>query len=254
MAPSAVKPTGGTYSADWQEVPFETPRALRADELPGIVEQFRTGAKNARAAGFDGVEVHCANGYLLHQFLEDGSNHRTDNYGGSIESRARLVLEVLDAVIAVWGKDRVGVRLSPYGPFNDMHDTDPLALYSYLLAQLSARGIAYVHMIEPRASDSGSGDGTVAGAPETAKIFRKHFTGVLISAGGYDRASALRVVADGTADAVAFGRLFIANPDLPQRLEQNAPLNRYDRSTFYGGAEKGYTDYAFLPEGRASGV
>jgi N-ethylmaleimide reductase len=246
VAPSAIKPSGGTFSADWKEVAFETPRALETDEIPGVVEQFKRGALNAKHAGFDGVEVHGANGYLLDQFLQDGSNQRTDQYGGSIENRARLLLEIIDVAISIWGNGRVGVRLSPYGQFNDMKDSDPVKLFTYVLDQLNKRGLAYVHLIEPRATNAGGSDSNIAGAPDTAEIFRGAFKGVLISAGGYDRESAVLAVKKGVADAVAFGRLYISNPDLVERLKVEAPLNKYDRSTFYGGAEKGYTDYPTL--------
>jgi N-ethylmaleimide reductase len=248
VAPSAIASTGLTFTAQWQQVPFETPRALRSDEIPGIIANYRQAAVNAKTAGLDGVEVHGANGYLLDQFLQDGSNQRTDNYGGSIENRARLLLAAVDASIDVWGATRVGVRLSPYGTFNDMHDSDPMALFTYVLKQLSARGIAYVHLIEPRATSAGGNDHIADDAPNTSTLFREHFNGVLISAGGYTRDSAIAAVKSQQADAIAFGRLFIANPDLPQRLKINAPLNPYDRNTFYGGAEQGYTDYAFMQE------
>ena len=239
VAPSAIKPSGGTYSPDWEEVPFETPRALDTAEIPGIVEQYRRGAENAEAAGFDGVEIHGANGYLLDQFLQDGSNQRTDQYGGSIENRARLLLDVVDAVIAVWGRGRVGVRFSPYSAFNDMKDSNPIALFTHVIERLSKRGIAYLHLIEPRASFAGERDGNIAEAPETARIFRRSFPGHTLE-------SAQQVIQSGLADAVAFGRLFIANPDLPERVRRGAALNRYDRSTFYGGDAKGYTDYPAL--------
>lgn len=243
VAPSAIKPEGGTYGADWKPVAFETPRALETEEISGIVQQYRVAAVNAQRAGFDGVEVHGANGYLLDQFLQDGSNKRSDQYGGSVENRARMLLEVVKEAISVWGAGRVGVRLSPYGTFNDMSDSDPLGLFTYVLGQLNALGIAYVHMIEPRASLAGGEEGSNPGAPHTAELFRKAFSGVLISAGGYDRADAIRVVESKAADAVAFGRLFISNPDLPERLKRGLDLAKYDRATFYGGAEKGYTDY-----------
>jgi N-ethylmaleimide reductase len=246
VAPSAIKAAGGTYSATWKQVAFETPRALETDEIAGIVKDYAQAAKNAKDAGFDGVEVHGANGYLLDQFLQDGSNQRNDQYGGSVENRARLLLEVVDAVIAVWGAGRVGVRLSPYGTFNDMRDSDPIKLFTYVLEQLSSRGVGYAHVIEPRSSAAGSQDGNIAGAPDTAHLFRKAYSGALISAGGYERSDAMKVVEDGYADAVAFGRLFISNPDLPKRLEKDADLAKYDRGTFYGGAEKGYTDYPCL--------
>jgi N-ethylmaleimide reductase len=246
VAPSAIQPSGGTFSADWKPVGFETPRALETSEIAGIVADFRRGAENAKKAGFDGVEVHGANGYLLDQFLQDGSNKRTDQYGGSIENRARLLLEIVDQAIDVCGAGRVGVRLSPYGTFNDMSDSDPVTLFTYVLKQLSARGIAYAHIIEPRSSLAGGQDGTVQSAPETRSLFRNVFKGTVISAGGYARDEAIKAVQDGVVDAVAFGRLFISNPDLPRRLQENADLNSYDRSTFYGGGEKGYTDYPTL--------
>lgn len=246
VAPSAVKPSGEVLIADWTMAPYETPRALETHEIPGVIAQFAAAAQRAKDAGFDGVEVHGANGYLLDQFLQDGSNRRTDAYGGSVENRARLLLEVVDAVGGVWGSERVGVRLSPYGTFNDMHDSDPEALFTHVLQRLSDRGIAYAHVIEPRASTAGGGDDVDHGAPCTSEIFRRVFDGVFISAGGYDRERAIEAVAGGQADAVAFGRLFIANPDLPDRLRRNAPLNPYDRSTFYGGDQKGYTDYPSL--------
>lgn len=250
VAPSAIAPTDGgkALTSEFRQVPFETPRALRLDELPGIVADYRRGAENAKAAGFDGVEVHSANGYLLDQFLEDKTNHRDDIYGGSIENRARLLLEVVDAVVSVWGKGRVGVRLSPFGKFSDMGDSDPVTLFSYVLRQLSARGIAYAHLVEPRVGNAGGGSPIDDKAPRTSEIFRKAFEGVLISAGGYTAETAEKAIAENLADAVAFGRLFIANPDLPKRFERNSELNPYDRSTFYGGTEKGYVDYPALEE------
>jgi N-ethylmaleimide reductase len=248
VAPSAIKPSGGTFSADWKPVGFETPRALETSEIAAIIADFRRAAENAKSAGFDGVEVHGANGYLLDQFLQDGSNKRTDQYGGSIENRARLLLEIVDQAIAVWGAGRVGVRLSPYGTFNDMSDSDPVKLFTYVLNQLSDRKIAYAHIIEPRSSLAGGQDSTVQNAPEARSIFRQAFKGVLISAGGYTGDEAISSVKNGSVDAVAFGRLFIANPDLPRRLKEGAELNSYNRATFYGGAEKGYTDYPALGE------
>jgi N-ethylmaleimide reductase len=243
VSASAIAPQDGSkaMTAAFQQVPFETPRALTLEEIPQIVEQYRQGALNAKLAGFDGVEVHGANGYLLDQFLEDRSNHRTDQYGGSIENRARLLLEVVDAAIGVWGKGRVGVRLSPYGKFLDMGDSNPVALFGYVLEQLSKRSIAYAHVIEPRGGESGYKD-----APRTSELFRKYFQGVLISAGGYNAESAEKTITEGFADAIAFGRWFISNPDLPERFATGSPLNPYDRSTFYGGGEKGYTDYPAL--------
>ncbi len=247
VAPSAIPAANsGTFTADWQPTPILMPRALETAEIAGIIADFKQGAVNAKAAGFDGVEVHGANGYLLDQFLHDGSNKRSDQYGGSIENRARLLLETTDAAIAVWGKGRVGVRLSPYGTFNDMHDSDPVALFTYVLAELDKRGVAYAHVIEPRSSAAGGADGNIDNVPGTAQLFRGAFKGVLISAGGYTGDEAQQAVLNGISDAIAFGRMFISNPDLPARLKTGAALNRYDRSTFYGGDAKGYTDYPSL--------
>lgn len=246
VAPSAIKPSGGTYSKDWKQVAFETPRALEISEIKDVVEQFKKGALNAKNAGFDGVEVHGANGYLLDQFLQDGSNKRTDIYGGSIENRARLLLEVTDAAIEIFGNGRVGVRLSPYGTFNDMSDSDPVKLFSYVLKELENRKVAYVHIIEPRSSGAGGSDSANENAVETAKLFRNSFNGVLISAGGYNPKMAIEAVENDVADAVAFGRLFIANPDLVRRIKEQKELNKYNRATFYGGGEEGYINYQFL--------
>lgn len=246
VAPSAIRPAGKTMTAEWQNVDFETPRALEASELPGIVEAYRRAAENAKAAGADGVEVHGANGYLLDQFLQDRTNHRTDQYGGSIENRGRLLLEVVDAVISVWGADRVGVRLSPWGVFGDMGDTNPVALFTYVISQLSDRGIAYLHLIEPRSSGSSATGPLDRNSTDAASTFRKAFRGTLLSAGGYTAEEAEAAVDSGKVDAVAFGRLFISNPDLPKRIELNAPLNEYDRKSFYGGDARGYTDYPAL--------
>jgi N-ethylmaleimide reductase len=251
VAPSAIQPSGKTFTADWKQVDFETPHALEINEIKSILEDYRIACENAKSAGFDGVEVHGANGYLLDQFLQDGANKRNDDYGGSMQNRARLLLEVMDTAIEVWGKGRVGVRLSPYGTFNDMSDSDPVALFGYVLAQLNTRQIGYVHMIEPRATSAGGSDAVAAEASCTSEIFRQHFSGVFISAGGYTPETARKAVESGLADAVAFGRIYIANPDLVERIQSGAPLNPYNRATFYGGAEKGYTDYTFLVQAAA---
>lgn len=241
VGPSAIPITSLTaLNAGWEKVPYETPRALAADEIPGVIEAYREGARNALAAGFDGVEIHGANGYLLDQFLHDQSNQRTDLYGGSIEKRARLLIEVTTAAIEVWGADRVGVRLSPGGTFNDMADSDPIALYSHVLARLDALEIAYLHLIQAR---DGAG---MEQAPVTNGRLRPLWRRPLILAGGFTGASADEAVRSGQADAVAFGRHFIANPDLPLRLKLDAPLNPYERSTFYGGGAEGYVDYPRL--------
>jgi len=246
VAPSAIKPSGKVYTASWQLEDYETPRALETNEISGLIQSFVHAATMAKEAGFDGVEVHAANGYLLDQFLQDGSNQRTDEYGGSIENRCRLLIEVLNAVNQVWDSECVGVRISPYGTFNDMSDSDPVALFTYLIGQLNTLNLSYLHMIEPRSTSAGGNDEVHTDAPSTAKLFRSLFTGKVIMAGGYNRESAEEAVLDGSADAVAFGRIYIANPDLVKRFEVNAPLTRYNRETFYGGAEVGYTDYPFL--------
>jgi N-ethylmaleimide reductase len=245
VAPSAIAAEGMAFTAQWGQEPFPVPRALTTEEIPALVADFVHAAQQAQVAGFDAVEVHGANGYLLDQFLQDGSNRRTDAYGGSIVNRMRLLLEVVDAVRAVWGADRVGVRLSPYGTFNSMHDGDPVALFTAVVQALDARRIAYVHLIEPRSGDAGMVD-TNRAAPSARRLFRPHFRGALLSAGGYDRAEALASLGDGSADAVVFGRLYISNPDLAERLARDAPLARYDRATFYGSGAAGYTDYPSL--------
>lgn len=247
VAPSAIAAkNSGTYTAEFKPTSILTPRALETAEISGIVADFKKAAQNAMHAGFDGVEVHGANGYLLDQFLQDGSNKRTDQYGGSIENRARFLLEVMDAAISVWGAGRVGVRLSPYGTFNDVSDSDPEKLFSYVLEKLDERKITFVDLIEPRASSAGGADAEVKNAPNTANIFREKFKGVLISAGGYNPQLAKEAVASGQADAVSFGRYFISNPDLVRRIKEERELNKYNRATFYSGGEVGYTDYPFL--------
>ncbi|MGP1383600.1 MAG: alkene reductase [Thainema sp.] len=240
VAPSAIKPAGEASTYEGMK-PFVTPRALETEEIPGIVEQYRLGAQNALAAGFDGVEIHSANGYLLDQFLRNGTNQRTDRYGGSVENRARLLLEVTQAVVDVWGGDRVGIRLSPSGSFNDMSDSDPATLFRYVAEQLNGFDLAYIHIIEPRIDD-------VNNVNIGSAFFRPIYNGTIIAAGGFDRESGNEELATGNADLIAYGRLFISNPDLPKRFELKAPLNDYDRDSFYGGDEQGYIDYPFLEE------
>ncbi len=246
QAPSAIAASGTALTADWKSVPFEVPRALELSELPGIVAAFRAGAHRAIAAGCDGVEVHGANGYLLEQFLQSRSNQRTDQYGGSIENRARLLLEVVDAVVAEIGAERAGIRLSPWGVANGSGEDDPAPLYSYVITELAKRKLAFIHVIEGRASGIGRGELGRTDGPSALSLARPLWPGVLIAASGYERDTAMADVAEGRVDGVAFGRHFIANPDLPSRLKLNAPLNPYDRSTFYGGTAKGYTDYPAL--------
>lgn len=246
VAASAIAAPGDHVNANGQPVPFETPRALAGKELPGIAADFRRAAARSRDAGFDGVEIHSANGYLLDQFLQDGTNRRTDAYGGPIPNRARLLLEVVDAVTAEIGAGRVGVRVSPWGSFNGMRDSDPGALFDYVSRELGNRQIAYLHVVEPRADQTSDVNALDPSAPDAARRFKAAFQRPLIAAGGFTRDSGAKLVASGAADAIAFGRLFIANPDLPERFRMDAPLNRYDRSTFYGGTEQGYTDYRAL--------
>jgi N-ethylmaleimide reductase len=251
VAPSAIQPAGNAFTPDFKRVPYETPRALELNEIPQIVADYRKAAENAKQAGFDGVEIHAANGYLLQQFLEDKTNHRADRYGGSIENRARLLFEVLDAVSEVWPLDRVGVRLSPFSHVGDIADSDPMALYTFVLNGLAARQTGFLHLIEARVR-AGLIDQMDDTAPQSvATLLRPLFPGPLIVSGGFTTESAEQALATGTADLVAFGRAFIANPDLPRRLVLGAPLNAPDRSTFYGGTEHGYTDYPSLEEAGA---
>jgi N-ethylmaleimide reductase len=243
VAPSAVEHGGVAYTASgW--VPNTPPRALAIDEIKDLVESFRSAATRGIAAGFDGVELHSANGYLLDQFLQDGSNQRDDIYGGSIENRSRFLLEVVDAVVSVWGSGRVAVRLGPSGSWGDMSDSDPEALFTYVAQQLDQRKLAYLHLIEPRIAGSME-DESRDQRPVAAALLRRHFRGTIIAAGGFDGDSANAIIESGDADLVAFGRHFIANPDLPERLRKGIPLNRYDRETFFGGTEVGYTDYPY---------
>src|SRR5271168_1907883 len=245
VAPSAVpiSPELKTMTADGKVSTYETPRALETGEVAGVVDSFRQATRNALVAGFDGVEIHGANGYLLEQFLQSRTNLRTDRYGGSIENRARLLLEIAQAVIAVWGADRVGVRLSPYGVANGSGEAEPMPLYTYVVKSLDSLGLAYLHFIEPRSSGAGRAEVNWQNVPSAMVLFRPHWRGVLISAGGFTGETAEAAIAQGHADAIAFGRIFISNPDLPRRLREGFPLTPYNRATFYGGEEVGYTDY-----------
>ena len=233
VAPSAIAPAGHV-SLLRPIRPYAVPRALETDEIPGIVEDFRRGAENAKRAGFDGVDVHGANGYLLDQFLQDKSNPRTARYGGSIENRARLMLEIVDAAISVWGPDRVAAHIRPRGDDHDLGDSNPRALFTYLAGELKKRGIAFLFVIEHEGPDSLLGE------------IKQAFGGVVIANQGMNKADAERLVREGKADAVAFGRKYIASPDLADRFATDAPLNQPDPSTFYTAGAKGYTDYPTL--------
>lgn len=235
VAPSAIPITNDQVHTPEGKKPYVTPRELRDDELPGIVAGFKKAAENAKAAGFDGVEVHGANGYLLDEFLRDGANKRSGPYGGPIENRARLILEVLDAVISVWGADRVGLRISPLNSYNSMSDSDPVALTTHIAQQCSARGIAYLHVMRADFLGEQSGD--------VMTPARGHFKGALIGNMGYTAAEAGAAIQAGQLDAVAFGVPFLANPDLPARIAAGAALNAPRSDKFYSPGPEGYTDY-----------
>jgi N-ethylmaleimide reductase len=221
------------------KLPYEAPRPLRTEEIPGIVELFRQAAQRAKSAGLDGVQIHGAHGYLIDQFLRDSVNDRTDQYGGSLVNRARLLLEVTDAAIAVFGAGRVAIRISPLVPFNDMSDSDPTALVTYVAQQMSARRIAFLELRH----DQHDRPAEIA----LAKVAREHFKGVLMLNGGFDQASGEKAIADGYADAIVYGKLIIANPDLAQRFRLgHAALNPLRMESLYGGGAEGYTDYAML--------
>jgi N-ethylmaleimide reductase len=239
VAPSAIAAEGDVFTQNGKQK-MVAPRALEPDELPRIVEDFRKAAQNAKSAGFDGVELHGANSYLLDQFLRDSSNHRTDRYGGSIENRVRFPLEVLDAVIGVLGADRVGYRISPYVSFNSMSDSNPESTFSHLVRELNDRKIGYLHIFEGVAGPAVA----PAGAKPLSPVLRELFHGALIVNGGYDQSSGTAAIENGLADLVAYGVPFIANPDLPERFRQNAALKTPNFDTLYSGeGEVGYTDY-----------
>jgi 2,4-dienoyl-CoA reductase-like NADH-dependent reductase (Old Yellow Enzyme family) len=233
VAPSAIAP-GGHVSLIRPEKSFVTPRSLALDEIPGIIEEYRRGAENALAAGFDGVELHGANGYLLDQFLQDVSNHRTDEYGGSIENRARLMLEAVDAAISVWGPSRVGLHLNPRGSSHSMGDSNKAATFGYVAREVGKRDIAFICARESLEE------------PRLVPELKKAFGGPLVANELFTKETGEEVLARGEADAVAYGRLFIANPDLPRRFALNARLNEPVPETFYAVGSRGYTDYPFL--------
>ncbi|MCX2723087.1 alkene reductase [Roseibium salinum] len=242
VAPSAIAANSKTFDGTGF-VDTPTPRALEISEIPGIIEDYTRAAENAKRAGFDGVEIHAANGYLIDQFLRDGSNKRDDGYGGPIENRARFLKEVTEAVVGVWGGDRVGVRLSPFSNANDIEDSNPQETFSYAVRLLNGYGLAYLHLVEGQTG----GPRDIPEGGDLAGLYAL-FDGARMGNNGYDRASAIKAIESETLDLVAFGRPFISNPDLVVRLQKEAPLNELDRDTLYGGTEKGYTDYPTLEE------
>jgi N-ethylmaleimide reductase len=247
IGPSEVEHNDSVFTQKgW--VPADANRALETGEVKSLVDDYYKAAQRAKHAGFDGVELHGANGYLVDQFLQDGTNKRTDRYGGSMQNRVRFMMEVVTAMVSVWGAERVGVRLGPSGTFNSMSDSDPFALFGYAAERLNEFGMAYLHLIEPRIK--GNIEIMEGLEPVASMHLRKIFKGVLVAAGGFDFAKATDIIVKGDADMVAFGRHFIANPDLVFRLQNNLPLNPYDRDTFYGGTAKGYTDYPFYERQR----
>ncbi|WP_437674102.1 alkene reductase [Sorangium sp. So ce131] len=242
IAPSALAIRNAHAHTPEGTQPYSTPRALEAREIPGIVGQFAEGARRAKAAGFDGVEIHGANGYLIDQFLRDGANRRTDAYGGSVQNRSRFLLEVVEAVTGVFGADRVGLRVSPTSPYNDMSDSNPVELFGHVAAEVSARKLVYLHVVEPLAA------GAQGAAARVTPALRERFRGALIANGGYTLEAAEQALRAGAADLVSFGAPFLANPDLPERLARRAPLNPPDVATFYSEGPRGYTDYPRLGE------
>jgi N-ethylmaleimide reductase len=239
VAPSPIQAKTQTFLAEGF-APVSPPRALEADEIPRVVRDYEIAAENAKRAGFDGVEIHGANGYLIDQFLKDETNKRSDRYGGTIENRMRFAVEVVEAIAKVWERSRIGIRLSPVSPANDARDSNPAAIFLPFARKLSDAGLAYIHVVE------GATGGARDNAPFDWQGLRNAFKGAYIANNGYTRELAIESLRDGRADLIAFGKAFIANPDLPERLRRNAPLNEPDKATFYGGGAKGYTDYPAL--------
>ncbi len=250
VAPSAIPPEGKAFipgaSGKGELAPMETPRALETSEVARVVQDFATAARNAKDAGFDGVEVHGANGYLIDQFICSKTNHRTDQYGGSPENRGRFLFEIIEAVAGVWPRERIGLRLSPLGTFNDISDAHPTETFGYIFQRLNDTRIGYLHV--PRPNTAGGPDTDELGAAETSmlKLARDTWRGALMLAGGFSGETAARWIAEGRMDLAVFGRKFIANPDLPKRFRDGAPLNEPNKETFYGGGAEGYTDYPAL--------
>eukprot|EP00873_Tetraselmis_striata_P031721 jgi/Tetstr1/451985/TSEL_039021.t1 len=254
VAPSAIVPEGQAFieneRGEGQLVPFVRPRALDIEEMPYIVAQYERAARNAQAAGFDGVEIHAANGYLLDQFLETGTNQRKDTYGGPVENRTRLLMEVAEAVMRIWGPDRIGVRVSPMSKANDIHDDQPEATFGHVAERLNDFRFAYLHIVNPAIEQMQQGKEPDPGELKMIDTIRTKFQGTLIVAGGFQPGTAAQWIRDGKADLIAFGRTFLANPDLPERFRTGAPLNADDPTTYYGGGQKGYTDYPSLAQER----
>ncbi|TCS32582.1 N-ethylmaleimide reductase [Paucimonas lemoignei] len=254
VAPSAIRPSGQAFiendMGEGELVPFVTPRALQTEEMPYLVNQYLRAATNALEAGFDGVEVHGANGYLIDQFICSRTNQRTDQYGGSAANRARLLMEVMTAVSEIWGRERVGLRLSPLGTFNDVSDDDPETTFGHIVERLDAFDPAYLHVINPAAAALEKGAAPDPAAMRMLEMIRMKFRGKLMLTGGFDHNSANEWLAQGKADLIGFGRGFLSTPDLPERFRQHAALNTPDPSTFYGGGAKGYTDYPTLAQTR----
>jgi N-ethylmaleimide reductase len=254
VAPSAIIPQGKAFiendRGEGELVPFVRPRPLNIDEIPYVVAQYERAARNAQTADFDGVEIHAANGYLLDQFIQSGTNRRTDAYGGAVENRARLLLEIAEALMPIWGPDRIGVRLSPLGRLNDISDDHPEATFGYIAERLSDYGFAYLHIVNPAMEQMQNGKEPDSPALSMVELIRKKYKGTLIMAGGFQAGTAARWLREGKADLIAFGRSFIANPDLPERLRLGGPFNIDDPTTYYGGGEKGYTDYPSLAQDR----
>jgi len=254
VAPSAIKPSGEAFieneNGEGAFTPFVTPRALQTEEMPYIVRQYAHAAKNAMEAGFDGIEIHAANGYLLDQFIESSTNQRTDEYGGPIENRSRLLMEVVEAVTETWSADRVGVRLSPMGAANDISDSDPEKTFGCIAKKLSDYNLAYLHIVNPIMSAIEKGTEPDPRALRMVDLIRKKYRGTLIFAGGFDHDTAESWLQQGKSDLIAFGRKFLANPDLPERFLRCAPLNADDPSTYYGGGMRGYVDYLTLAQQR----
>jgi len=239
VAPSAITPEGETITFEGMKA-FVKPHALETDEIKSIVSQYKNAAQKAKDAGFDGVEIHAANGYLIDQFLRDGSNQRTDEYGGSEENRMRLLNEVIDAVLSVWDSKNVGVRLTPENSFNSMSDSDPQAHFNYFISQLNERNLAYIHLLE---GDMMGGESSI-----DYRALRDAYYGIYMANNGYDKNRAQTSLSNEDSDLIAFGIPYLANPDLVERFKNDLPLNEADQSTFYGGDEKGYTDYPFAQQ------